>query len=67
MKSKVEFSKRVNIVSVKMVKEKSISYTNRKIGSPYDAHILCKDFLENEDREKLIVVMFRLLKINRHQ
>ena len=56
MKSKVEFSKRVNIVSVKLVKEKSISYTNRKIGSPYDAHILCKDFLENEDREKLIVV-----------
>jgi hypothetical protein len=48
-------AKRVDIVSIKMVKESSILYKNRKISSPNDAYILFKEFLENSDREVLIV------------
>lgn len=48
-------SKRVNIVSIKMVKEGSVLYSNRKIGSPSDAADLLKPFLENSDREMLVV------------
>lgn len=48
-------AKRINIVSIKMVKENSILYPERKITKPEDAYELLKSFLENEDREKLIV------------
>lgn len=51
-----EFNKRVDIVSIKMVKEKSIKYEKRKITSPSDAEILCRNFLEDSDREKLIAI-----------
>lgn len=53
---KTKFAKRVDIVSIKMVKEKSISYENRKISSPDDAQYLCRRFLDELDREQLIVV-----------
>lgn len=53
---KTRFAKRVDIVSIKMVKEKSISYENRKISSPDDAQYLCRRFLDELDREQLIVV-----------
>lgn len=48
-------SKRVNIISIKMVKEGSILYSNRKIGSPSDAAELLKPFLQDSDREMLVV------------
>lgn len=48
-------SKRVNIVSIKMIKESSILYKYRKISSPDDAFELIKTFLEDSDREQLIV------------
>ncbi|NMM65137.1 DNA repair protein RadC [Clostridium sp. P21] len=48
-------SKRVNIVSIKMVREGSILYDVRKIGSPSDAVDLGRRFLEEADREQLIV------------
>lgn len=51
-----EFNKRVDIVSIKMVKEKNIKYEKRKITSPSDAEILCRNFLEDSDREKLIAI-----------
>lgn len=51
-----EFNKRVDIVSIKMVKEKSIKYENRKITSPSDAEVLCRSFLEDSDREQLIAI-----------
>lgn len=51
-----EFNKRVDIVSIKMVKEKSIKYEKRKITSPSDAEILCRNFLDDSDREKLIAI-----------
>lgn len=51
-----EFNKRVDIVSIKMVKEKSIKYENRKITSPSDAEVLCRSFLGDSDREQLIAI-----------
>jgi len=48
-------SKRVNIISLKMVKERSILYSNRKISSPSDAADLLRPFLQESDREMLVV------------
>jgi DNA repair protein RadC len=47
--------KRISIVSIKMVRESSVLYDIRKIGSPEDVVNLGRRFLEEEDREKLIV------------
>ena len=49
-------AKRVDIVSIKMVREGSTKYENRKIEAPFDAYVLLKSFLEDSDREKLLVV-----------
>ncbi len=49
-------AKRVNIVSLKLVKESSILYKQRRITSPDDAYKLLKDFLVDSDREKFVVV-----------
>ena len=51
-----ENAKRVDIVSIKMVKDSSIKYANRQIGSPFDAFILVKELLEGCDREKLLAI-----------
>jgi DNA repair protein RadC len=48
-------AKRVDIVSIKMVKESSLLYKDRKVSSPNDAYKLIKEFLECADREELIV------------
>lgn len=48
-------AKRINIVSLKMVREDSILYANRKISSPNEAVDLLRNLLEDCDREKLIV------------
>lgn len=55
MESK-KVSKRVNLVSVKLLKEGSILYEPRIVSSPKDAFELGKDFLIDSDREKLILV-----------
>ena len=47
--------KRVDIVSIKMVKESSILYKDRKICSPRDAASIGIEFLKDCDREHLIV------------
>lgn len=49
-------AKRVNIVSIKLVKETSFLYAQRKISSPSDAADIVKNFLEDSDREKFLVV-----------
>ncbi|MEW4973136.1 DNA repair protein RadC [Bacillus stercoris] len=49
-------AKRVNIVSVKLVREAIILYKKRSIRSPQDAYELAKSFLEDKDREHFIVV-----------
>ena len=49
-------SKRVNIVSIKMVKDGSILYEERKVSSPTDAAKIARRFLMDSDREQLIVI-----------
>ena len=48
-------AKRVEIVSLKMVKEDSILYANRQIFSPEDGFTILNDLLGSSDREKLAV------------
>ena len=48
-------AKRVDIVSLKLVKESSVLYETRRISSPYDAYKLIQDFLVDSDREKFVV------------
>ncbi|ERI07181.1 JAB domain-containing protein [Aneurinibacillus aneurinilyticus] len=48
-------AKRVNIVSVKLVKESSLLYKNRRIRNPADAAKLVQEILESCDREQLLV------------
>jgi len=55
MESKVS-AKRVNIVQVKLVREKSILYKERRIRSAQDAYQLISDFLGDVDREHFIVL-----------
>ncbi len=49
-------AKRVNIVRLKMVKESSLLYKERRIKSPKDASLLFKQFLDGVDREDFIVL-----------
>lgn len=53
--SKETSAKRINIVSLKMVKEGSILYDMRKLSSPSDAAGLGRKFLDEADREQVIV------------
>lgn len=49
-------AKRVDIVSMRMVKESSLMYKDRVIGSPEDGFNLLKQFLGDVDREHFVVV-----------
>lgn len=49
-------SKRVDIVSIKLVKESSLLYKERSVKSPEDGYKLFKQFLGDVDREHFIVV-----------
>ena len=48
-------AKRINIVSIKMVKESSFLYQTRTISSPKDAYEMIKEQLEGLDREQFII------------
>lgn len=48
-------AKRVNIVSLKMVRENSFLYPERSVKSPEDAYKLAKQFLVEADREYFLV------------
>jgi DNA repair protein RadC len=54
--TKKQSAKRVNIVSIKLVKESSLLYKERSVRSPEDGYELLKLFLEEKDREHFIVV-----------
>ncbi|MFF1289426.1 tyrosine recombinase XerC [Bacillus thuringiensis] len=47
--------KRVDIVKLKMVKESSLLYKERRVKSPEDASLLFKQFLDGADREYFIL------------
>jgi len=53
--SKATAAKRINIVSLKLIKENSILYDVRRISSPSEAAGLGRKFLEEADREQVIV------------
>ena len=48
-------AKRINIVSIKMVKESSFQYLARQILSPNDAYEMIKEQLAGLDREQFII------------
>lgn len=48
-------AKRINIVSIKMVKDSSFLYQTRTISSPKDAYEMIKEQLEGLDREQFII------------
>ncbi|MFS0819186.1 JAB domain-containing protein [Lysinibacillus sp. 1P01SD] len=49
-------AKRVHIVQVKLVREKSMLYKERRIRSPHDAYQLIQEFLGDLDREHFVVL-----------
>lgn len=53
---KKEQGKRVNIVSVKLVRDSSLIYEKRRIKGPTDAKDIAKPFLTDCDREKFILI-----------
>lgn len=53
---KNQSAKRVNIVSLKLVKESSMLYKNRCVRSSEDGYQLLKQFLGDVDREYFVVV-----------
>lgn len=56
MKAKDKLSaKRISIVSIKMVREASVLYDIRRIGTLEDVVELGKKFLDDADREQLVV------------
>lgn len=55
MGNKVEPKKRVTIVSLQMVKESSVLYEGRKCNSPQALYQLFAPFIENKDREHLVM------------
>ncbi len=48
--------KRVNIVSIQLVKEKSLSYVTNVVTCPKDASVIAEDFLKGVDREHFVVM-----------
>src|SRR5699024_788886 len=53
---KIVPAKRVDIISLRMVKESSLLYKDRCIRSPEDGYQLLKQFLGDVDREYFVVV-----------
>lgn len=47
--------KRINVVSVNMVKEKSMMYNFKQIHNSYDAFEIIKNFIGDTDREHFVV------------
>ena len=53
-------AKRVDIVKIQMVKDKSLLYKYRAISCPNDGYQLMRQFLGDVDREYLIVLCLNL-------
>ena len=48
-------AKRINIVSIKMIKESSFLYQTRTVSSPNDAYEMIREQLKDLDREQFII------------
>nr|WP_315110220.1 JAB domain-containing protein [Clostridium intestinale] len=55
MKIGKEHRKRIDIVSIKMIRESSMLYEIRRINQPDDAVGIARKFLDDADREQLLV------------
>lgn len=55
-------SKRVDLISLKVCKEKSIKYYGRTIGSPKNAFNIIKEFVGDADREYLGILCLNTKK-----
>jgi len=53
---KINTLQKVNVVSIQLVKEKSLSYGSKQINCPRDAAIIAGDFLDGADREHFVVI-----------
>ena len=49
-------SKRIDIVKIKMVKESSVKYENRKIGNPWDAYKIFNDYIDDSNKEMFVLM-----------
>lgn len=56
MSTKKIAAKRVQIVEVKLIREASLMYKERKIRSPHDAYQLMQEFIGDTDREHFVVL-----------
>jgi len=52
----VKHKKRVNIISLKVIKESSVLYEGRKLSSPEAARKLLMPFFDGMDREKFLAI-----------
>lgn len=48
--------KRLNVVSLKLVKESTLSYRTNVIRNPHDAFEIAKEFIGDQDREHCILI-----------
>lgn len=53
---KINVLARVNVVTIQLVKEKSLAYGSKQINSPKDAAIIAGKFLAEADREHFVVI-----------
>lgn len=53
---KINVLAKVNVVSIQLVKEKSLTYGYKQINSPMDAASIAGDFLAGADREHFVVI-----------
>lgn len=52
----IKSAKRIDIVSVKLVKESRMLYKQRRVRSPQDSYELFRDYLGEVDREHFVVM-----------
>ncbi|MDP1394428.1 DNA repair protein RadC [Lysinibacillus capsici] len=55
-KKKVSPAKRINIVQIKLIRERSLLYKDRLVRSPQNAYEIIQSFLADCDREHFIVL-----------
>ena len=49
-------SKRINVVHLEMVRDKSITFTPRQLTNPLDVATLARKFIGNSDREQVLLI-----------
>lgn len=49
-------SKRIDIVKIKMVKESSVKYENRRIKNPWDAYKIFNDYIDDSNKEMFVLM-----------